>query len=240
VLVYGQPDILDARQEYGFPDEVARMTSFCGYVVGAEAKRSRSPRTGNGARPRDVPKVLATAGGGEDGIALLAAFVEAAARSDWDAGVVSGPQCSSEDAERLDGLASRAGVAFRRFVPDLSAEFGSLDALVCMGGYNTLTEAAACGVSTVCVPRVRPRSEQLIRAKAFARRGLLTLLEPGRLDPAVLGAEVESALARHAGGNGATHDLDLDGAWRAASVLRELASETASGHRRARRVAATS
>jgi predicted glycosyltransferase len=232
VLVYGQPDILDARQEYGFPEEVARMTRFCGYVVAAEVTRRRSDnRNGDGTRP----KVLATAGGGEDGVALLSAFVEAAERSGWDAGVVSGPQCSPEDAGNLDALAAKAGVGFRRFVPDLSSELASLDALVCMGGYNTLTEAAACGVSTVCVPRVKPRTEQLIRAQAFARRGLLTVLEPRRLDPAVLGAEVESALARQVPEESETHDLDLGGARRAACDLLELASQTAPKMRAAAR-----
>lgn len=223
VLVYGQPDILDVSREYGFPEEVRRMTSFCGYVVDAAANRSQE--NGNAASVHQPPRVLATAGGGEDGFALLAAFVEAAAHAGWDAGVVSGPQCSPEDARRLNDLASTAGVAFRRFVPDLSSEFGSLDALVCMGGYNTLTEAAACGVSTVCVPRVQPRREQLIRAKAFASRGLLTLVDPRRLEPAVLGAEVEWALARQTSGGSVTHNLDLNGASRAASVLRKLASE---------------
>jgi predicted glycosyltransferase len=228
VLVYGQPDILDARREYGFPHEVAEMTRFCGYVVSAEASRRCSERgDGNGTTVHEAPRVLATAGGGEDGIALLAAFVEAAKRSRWDARVVSGPQCRIEDAGRLDALASRAGVAFRRFVPDLSSEFASLDALVCMGGYNTLAEAAACGVSTVCVPRVRPRTEQLIRARAFAERGLVTVVEPRRLDPAVLGAEVESALARHHEGASTATDLDLEGAHRAAQELHELAAVAA-------------
>jgi predicted glycosyltransferase len=230
VLVYGQPDVLDSRSEYRFPERVTRMTRFCGYVLAAEAtRRAADSRNGNGdgAKCRDRPRVLATAGGGEDGVALLSAFVEAAGRSRWDARVVSGPQCSPEDVGRLDALASEAGVGFRRFVPDLSSEFPSLDALVCMGGYNTLTEAAASGVCTVCVPRVRPRSEQLIRAQAFARRGLLTVLEPQRLDPAVLEAEVESALARDWQSESTTRELDLDGARRAASDLLELASQAA-------------
>jgi predicted glycosyltransferase len=221
VLVYGQPDIHDSRQEYGFPDDIARMTSFCGYVVsGGVTREGCGDHAPSG---HDPPRVLATAGGGEDGVTLLAAFVEAADRSRWDASVVSGPQCSVEDTSRLRALAARADVAFRRFVPDLSTEFATLDALVCMGGYNTLTEAAACGVATVCVPRVRPRTEQLIRANAFARRGLLRVLEPRRLDPDALGAEVEHALARPALGESETWDLDLDGARRAAGALLELA-----------------
>jgi predicted glycosyltransferase len=231
VLVYGQPDILDPRREYEFPDEIARMTHFCGYVVAAGPKRDASSTNGTGVRGR--PQVLATAGGGEDGVTLLTAFVEAAARSRWEAKVVSGPQCDPQNVRRLGDLASDAGVEFRRFVPSLRSEFGSLDALVCMGGYNTLTEAAASGVSTVCVPRVHPRSEQLIRAKAFAHRGLLTLVEPRDLDPAVLGAEVESALTRRRQGDESVQDLDLGGAGRAALHLLELASEApADVHRR--------
>ena len=238
VLVYGQPEILDARSEYRFPEGIAEMTRFCGYVVAAGVgRRCAEGRDGNRATTYHAPKVLATAGGGEDGLALLAAFVEAAGRFRWAADIVSGPQCRPEDAGRLNALASRAGVGFRRFVPDLSSEFASLDALVCMGGYNTLAEAAACGVSTICVPRVQPRTEQLIRARAFAERGLVTVLEPRRLDSSVLGAEVESVLARPLNGTSARCNLDLDGARRAAGILHALVSETALDRRRQLRVA---
>jgi predicted glycosyltransferase len=216
VLVYGQPDILDPRREYGFPEEITAMTRFCGYVISPTAPRSANIQI------HDRPRVLATAGGGEDGAALLATFVVAAARAGWDAGVVSGPQCPR--ARTLDRLAAKAGVSFRRFVPELTSEFPSLDALVCMGGYNTLTEAAACGVRTVCVPRVWPRREQLIRANAFARRGLVRCLEPDRLDPAALNTEVASALEAPAPLEGeARGTLDFDGASRAAHEVLELA-----------------
>jgi predicted glycosyltransferase len=221
VLVYGQPDILDARREYGFPPAVAAITRFCGYVV--TPVKGAPPNGGDSSTNGKIPHVLATAGGGEDGVALLEAFVEAAASHRWDADVVSGPQCDPRAARRLAQRASEAGVAFRRFVPDLSSEFRSLDVLVCMGGYNTLTEAAASGVSTVCVPRVKPRSEQLIRARAFAHRGLLTLVEPRELEPDVLGAKIEAALEKQTNGMGPALDLDLDGARRAALHLLELA-----------------
>jgi predicted glycosyltransferase len=221
VLVYGQPDILDARREYRFPPAVAAMTRFCGYVV-SPAKGQR-PNGRSADTNEERPHVLATAGGGEDGFALLAAFVEAAAPRRWDAGVVSGPQCAQHAVNRLGKRASEAGVAFRRFVPDLSSEFRSLDALVCMGGYNTLTEAAASGVSTVCVPRVEPRSEQLIRARAFAHRGLLTLVEPRELEPDFLGAKIDEALEPPTHGERRMSDLDVDGARRAAKHLLQLA-----------------
>src|ERR1041385_4028461 len=73
---------------------------------------------------------------------------------------------------------ARAGVTLHTFVTGLPGMFRSLDALVCMGGYNTLVEAVSKGVPTVCVPRTFPRREQLIRARAFERLGLLTVLTP--------------------------------------------------------------
>jgi predicted glycosyltransferase len=230
VLVYGQPDVLDPVREYGFPERVAAITLFCGYVLFPAGAPN-----GNGSQRAPVPfraparpRVLATAGGGEDGFALLANFVEAAAETRWQATVVSGPQCRPEKERRLCSLAGEAGAEFRRFVPGLSSAFGSLDALVCMGGYNTLLEAAASGVPTVCVPRVRPRREQLLRARAFARLGLLRLLEPGRLDATTLRVEIESALGTRADLAGrAGRLLDLGGARRAACRLLELAAEEA-------------
>ena len=92
-----------------------------------------------------------------------------------------------------------------------------------MGGYNTLTEAAASGVSTVCVPRVQPRREQLIRARAFASRGLLTLVEPRELDPEVLEPEIDSALVDGRAQRASRVRSGSGGAARAAQYLLDLA-----------------
>jgi predicted glycosyltransferase len=231
VLIYGQPDLFDPLREYGFPDDVAAMCSFCGYVVPpAVAEEGAEPASRGPARSSpDPPRVLATAGGGEDGFELLTTFVEAAAEAHWQAVVVSGAHCPPADARRLERLADEAGLVYRQFVPGLSAQFGSLDALVCMGGYNTLTEAAASGVATVCVPRVEPRREQLIRARMFERRGLVRVVEPRRLDPVVLRAEVESAIENDPA-DPPERVLELDGARRAAEHLLEVAGRDIPPH----------
>jgi predicted glycosyltransferase len=224
VLVYGQPAVLDPRRAYAFPDAVTALTQFCGYVAarqndGASEDGILLPASGR-------PVVLATAGGGEDGFALLSAFIEASTDSSWDALAVSGPQCPSERLEALRALATAAGVGFRRFVPKIARSFRFLDALVSMGGYGTLVEAAASGVPTVCVPRVRPRREQLIRARAFANFGLLRLLDPERLQADVLRAAIEAALTPAPVPAGRKRTvLDLGGARRAALHLRDLAAE---------------
>jgi predicted glycosyltransferase len=241
VLVYGQPHVFDPRRAYAFPDAIAALTRFCGYVVSTSRNGDGHERRGNGITPgsNGTPLVLATAGGGEDGFALLSAFIQASASARWQAVAVVGPQCPPERAQRLRALATLADVGFHRFVPNVSESFPSLDALVAMGGYNTLAEAIASGVPTVCVPRVRPRREQLIRAQAFADLGLLQLVEPHVLDASVLHGEIEAALAggRDRGrGNGSV--LDLEGAPRAALQLAELAGAEGLAPSYARHIAA--
>ena len=95
-----------------------------------------------------------------------------------------------------------------------------------MGGYNTIAEALSRGTPTVCVPRVVPRTEQLIRAEAFSRLGLMRYVHPDRLTGESLLHEVQVALqdSRTELRARAHARLGFDGAERAAAVLLELAA----------------
>ena len=216
VLVYGQPDVLDPVRDFPYP--LARITSYCGYVVSQPLDMHRTTLRPYKRRPR----VLATAGGGDDGFPLLNSFVSAAADADWDATVVAGSNWPRDHRDQLRVRADAAGVSYRKFVPSLPSEFAGLDALVSMGGYNTLAESAASGVPTVCVPRSGPTHDQLVRARAFQSLGLLRLLEPDDLDPQLLREEVDAALAEGRRPNGPK--LDLGGDRRAAHHLLEVAA----------------
>src|SRR5207245_544805 len=119
-------------------------------------------------------------------------FLIAAAGAPWQGIAIAGPMTPDDELNLLHARAARAKVILHTFIPRLSTLFHSLDALVCMGGYNTLAEAALCAVPAVCVPRVAPRSEQLIRAQAFERLGILHLLHPRDLNPPALGATIQA------------------------------------------------
>lgn len=198
VLVYGSESVFDTLRFSALPPELASRSRYCGYVtmpVSGDAVAARTIR-GFGGGPRQRPMVLATTGGGEDGHRVLEAFIEASAGAPWDAIAITGPQLPQAEAGKLRRQAVGAGVAVRTFVPELAGWFGAVDAVVCMGGYNTLAEALFRGTPTVCVPRTVPRREQLIRARALGGLGLLQVVEPDELDPARLRHEVEIALTR--------------------------------------------
>jgi len=227
VLVYGHPTVVDPVKEYGMPASVAARMRFCGYVcTPPPVDRMTRDAFPSGAILRDSrPAVLASAGGGEDGFAILETFIAAAAGAEWRGIVVAGSQSAPEKRQRLREAAAEADVTYYTFVRGLDAWFEVVDALVCMGGYNTLAEAVSRGTPTVCVPRVVPRTEQLIRAEAFARRGLLRYIHPDRLDPALLRSEVDEALksSREELAERARTTLGFDGAGQAADQLLELA-----------------
>jgi predicted glycosyltransferase len=227
ILVYGDSRVVDVVDEYGLPASLAARSRYCGYVVnpvpaGSTAVERLPPFA---TRLDRRPTVLATAGGGEDGLSLLESFARAAQGAAWDAVIVCGPQLSTRRRQALRALSMESGVEFHVNEPDIASWFSHADALVCMGGYNTLCEATSRGTPTLCVPRVRPRREQLIRARAFARLGLLSFVEPDVLTPEVLRREVAALLGanrRELAGR-AQAALGFDGAAAAAGQLLDLA-----------------
>lgn len=225
-LVYGSADVLSPIVDGALPPALIEKVSFCGYVVG---------QTGPGPPPDDIPRgaegqlVLATVGGGEDGRPVLEAFIEASRGARWRGALVGGPQMHAGDWLEIRTAATEAGLAAYGAVNQVQRWYPYADALVCMGGYNTLVEALAAAIPTVCVPRTRPRTEQLIRARAFAERKLLQVVEPEALSAATLTAAIDSALAtsRVALAARALALLDFGGAVRAAELLIDLARDVA-------------
>ena len=237
VVIYGDAAVFNPIEAYQFPAALAGRTRFCGYIFNREHEAALE----NFERPfppradRKRPVVLATMGGGEDGARALENFIHACAGATWQGVAVAGPMMPDAELARLQTLAVGAGVTFRSYVPHLSALFPQVDALVCMGGYNTLVEAAALGVPTVCIPRITPRTEQFLRAEAFARLGLLQICRPDEMNPAQLCDQIGAALRTTSAelrtrAHGA---LNFNGAQQAAAYLCSLAADRKVGSIRA-------
>ena len=195
-MVYGTRSIFDPIERYQLPAELAARTKYCGYVV----NQASCPWCTDGfphltqLEPVSHPTVLCTVGGGEDGFFLLKSFLRAAADASWKGIAVTGPMLPEHELKMVRQMAADTDVVIQPFAPCLSSLFWTVDALVCMGGYNTVLEALSKGVPTVCVPRTSPRSEQLIRASAFQELGLLRMIAPDVLTPTGLNKEIAAAL----------------------------------------------
>ncbi|MCC6234171.1 MAG: hypothetical protein IT580_16120 [Verrucomicrobiales bacterium] len=234
LLIYGQRGVFDPVAEYGLPPEVESRSIFCGYVTRDTARPLMRDRMLDEGSSSGQPVVMATVGGGEDGTVLVSAFLEASYGAPWRAVAVTGPQAPLGVQSRLEGLATRAGASLHRFLPDLCGMLANADVLVCMGGYNTLSEALALRLPVVCVPRVHPRREQLMRAEAFERLGLLECVRPETLASGTLREAIRRALRRSRldVARRCAAEIHLNGASQAAAALREVAARAVS-HRQA-------
>lgn len=235
VIIYGVRAVLDAQAEYGLSDSVGARLSYSGYVTETSTPMI-SPERVRDEYGLGEGFLLATVGGGGDGLPLLEAFIGALREfAGRPALVITGEFMSAEDrAAVCSAAAAQANVVVRNHVSEVPALMAAADLVVCMGGYNTSAEALAVGARAVVVPRswrsgehdsrgkTGIDAEQLVRAQGLARTGAITMLHPAELTPAALADAMRSALARPRGT--AVHGLSLDGAAVVADLLTALAS----------------
>jgi len=200
ILVYGDRTVCDVVDEYGLSQGAAAKTRYVGYLR-RQPDAARAAELRAELRACGRPLVLATAGGGADGHELLQTLLEARRRwprdADFDCIVVPGPFAAPRERQALAELAENGSRArLIDFDPDLPAYMAASDAVVSMAGYNSICEIASVGRPAVLVPRVRPRQEQLLRARAATSRGVGRMIHPSELTPSRLLAEVNALLDR--------------------------------------------
>lgn len=187
VWVYGDERVSDLAADCRIPPSVRHLLRYTGFLAAGRATAQPAPVSG--------PYVLCVLGGGEDGAELAEAF--AAAAHELPAVIVGGPYLPPASRARLDAAAAAApALHVVGFCADAAAWLPAAAAVVCMGGYNTVTEVLATDTPALVVPRCRPRTEQLIRASRLSNRGLVDDLHPDELSPTVLSRWLAGAVTR--------------------------------------------
>ncbi len=199
ILVYGQQDLFDVVSLYGFSPRAAAKTRFVGYMRPAAATRSPEVvRAELGLRSDRL--VLVTVGGGRDGFPLLHTMLTATLRQQprdarFDVLLVTGPLMPPAEREALRGLLPGGGaVRLLEFVGDMPSLIAAADVVVSMGGYNSVCEILSLARPAIVVPRAAKPTEQLLRAEALGRRGLIRMIHPDELTPDRLVDEVNCLL----------------------------------------------
>jgi predicted glycosyltransferase len=193
IHVFGTPSVFDSIAAYRLPPEKTKMLGYIRASIGIH----RGPASISG---RGIPRkrVLATIGGGGDGEHVLATAVEMqrglGASSPYTLTLVPGPFMSAGARTRLEAACrDLPHVALHDFIDDIPAQMHRSDLVLSMGGYNTMCEVLTVSRRSVVVPRVQPRREQEIRARALERHDLTRVIDPGELTPARLHDVLEEA-----------------------------------------------
>jgi predicted glycosyltransferase len=206
VLVHSDPTFARLEDTFSARRRLAVPVRYTGFVVD-----STNGDRGHGEH------VVVSAGGGRVGGPLLRAAAAAQRTLGVPMKLIAGPFCPDEDRRHLEAVAAeQPGLELVGTVPDLASELRRAAASVSQCGYNTALEIVRAGVPALVVPYATPEEdEQRRRARRLARRGALRVLDPERLDPETLAAEIDQLLTFQP----APPAIDLDGAHRTAELL---------------------
>ncbi|MGO1440601.1 MAG: glycosyltransferase family protein [Brevibacterium yomogidense] len=222
--VYGDRSVHDTIATGEIPPQLVHKTRFTGLLAADRPARADVDLPQN-------PFVVTMVGGGGDGAALAGAAATAPLPDGVEHLLVTGPQMPAADRMAVHSAAVAAGSRTRvvTTVPDGLACIRTADALIGMGGYNTVAEALATDTPMLVCPRVEPRTEQLIRARGLGTQGSLDWCTPARLSPETIGEWIASAVAD--GGTVRDRQITARGALRLDGLARvvEFAAGLATG-----------
>ena len=200
VLVVGCPEVYDLRREYDFPPFAAAKVRFCGYIAREAGRQPREAVRRTLGVDAKEPLLLVTPGGGEDGHELVSNVMRALhampASQRPRTHIVCGPEMSEPRRAAVHQAAQAlTNASVQDFCDDMMSLMSAADVVVAMGGYNTVCELLTLRKRALIVPRVKPGTEQSIRAERMAAMGFLRMLHPDLLSPTTMLAALQSELA---------------------------------------------
>ena len=220
VLVHGDERLIALSESFPRASQIAERIVYTGYVTGFDPAVA-------GESGASADEVMVSAGGGAVGGELLRTALEARRRGRHaDAGwrLLTGPNLpAAEFAALAAGLPD--GVIVERYRDYFAQMLRRCRVSVSQAGYNTVLDIIGAGAPAVLVPFAEMReTEQTLRAKRLAQRGVVEMLPPAALSPDRLGDAIERAIRRHP----ATLALDTNGAGRTAVIISDMVHGRAS------------
>lgn len=193
VLVYGEREVFDMADQYGFSPTITGRLRYSGYVCTPEPPRYPARARAKclaGAAP-DTKLISVMAGGGADAYPMMRACLDAlpAIQAEQPAVMMlnTGPFMPTELRRDLQNRArALPGASVSISVSDTLSYMEAADLVVAMCGYNTTMELLRSGRPAILIPRAGPSAEQRTRAQLFAERGWVKMLDPDAMDVAVL------------------------------------------------------
>jgi predicted glycosyltransferase len=191
IWIYGNREFYDPIAEYDISESVSQKMHFTGYIPrkipSKDAVRTVKKELGL----KDGEKlVVVTTGGGGDGFRVMDTYLgmlESFSHTPpFKSVLITGPFMPKQSRRDVFKRARRMGVRTYHFYRQMEKIFAAADIVVSMGGYNTLCEILGQGTISLVIPRETPRQEQIIRARAFHRQGLVDYIPWADYAPDIL------------------------------------------------------
>ncbi len=212
VLVHGDPELISLDKTFPHTERIRERIFYTGYVVDHTGVRGGAAAPGAG-------EVIVSSGGGAVGTNLLKTAMTARALTTakdriWR--MLVGVTVEAEIFDELCALAPE-GVIVERARPDFTTLLMNCALSISQGGYNTVMETLHARCRAVIVPYAGGlETEQTLRARLLAEKGVLQIADEDGLTPEILAARVDDAL----NGPPARAEIDVNGAAKTIELLK--------------------
>jgi predicted glycosyltransferase len=202
ILVFGMPDVYDVAEKYQLPESVTSKVFYCGYVANLDNERNAYSIRARylAGKPADTRLIAVMAGGGADAYSMMSTLIEALPKvleeQPCSVAVITGPFMPAELIADLERQAGRLPIQMLEAVTDSTSYISAADLVIAMAGYNTSVEILRMKTPAILIPRAGPSAEQRTRARLFAEKQWVGMIDPDELTPEVL-AECISSQLKH-------------------------------------------
>jgi predicted glycosyltransferase len=224
LLIHADPRLQRLEETFGSVGGINCVIHYTGYVRQTEQIVGQtSVRPGN-CQTNVCPTILVSVGAGRVGSELIYCALDADTRL---AGprrlhILTGPHMRVEEFQSLRRRAEgHSYITIESHTTQFLSLLRQADLSISMAGYNTCMDILSAGVRALVWPFTEHENgEQMMRARKLERLGYVNILDPGRLDPDYLAAEIVRCLGMPPPAPSLA--LDLQGAPRTAELLTEL------------------
>lgn len=196
ILVFGMRDVYDVAAAYRIPEGDAKKVFYCGYVTNLStannAAKIRARYLAN--QSKETRLIVVMAGGGADAYSMMSTLINALPKvlehQKCVVVVVTGPFMPAEFIADLDRHAAELPIHMMESVSDSLSHIAAADLVISMAGYNTSVEILRMRRSAILIPRAGPSAEQRTRARLFADRHWVDMIDPDQLTPKKLAQRI--------------------------------------------------
>ena len=231
ILVFGMQDVYNVVEKYQIPESDARKVFYCGYVTNLatvnNAPMIRARYLGN--KPTDTRLIVVMAGGGADAYPMMSTLIDALPKvldhQKCVLAVITGPFMPPDLIADLKRRAAKLPIFMMESVNDSLSYIAAADLVISMAGYNTSVEILRTRRPAIFIPRAGPSAEQRTRARLFADKHWVDMIDPDELTSKKLAQRI-SYHFKHPVDSNQKEPPNLNGAVSAAALtLSVLASK---------------